>query len=129
MTTKDTIRTWLRAGINNNKLYMFVIHDSFDHSDYPVYFDTIKQARLRLSCNDNNADNIIEIYDINYNIDEQLAMHRCRALTSKNIEALENIRNAIMEACYPDVRSDFTDAAWDRMAIAALRAIEASSLR
>lgn len=80
-TTTEEIRTWFIEGLtrielNNEDLhYMIVECDTFSHEDYPVYLSTKEEVRKRLK--EHKAH---EVYDLDADIDEQLAMRRCWAV-------------------------------------------------
>jgi hypothetical protein len=46
MTTRETIRAWLREGVEMGATHVIVAHDSFDGSDHPA-FVMLGENRLR----------------------------------------------------------------------------------
>ena len=73
MTTKETIRAWLKKAIHQDYKYAIIYCDAFDYSDYPVY---IKDAEDYFSCRPTNQDTLMEIYDLSLDIEMQLDERR-----------------------------------------------------
>ena len=78
MTTRDEIRQWLIEGKEKNHKYMMVICDTYDHEDFPVYYDTRDEVVTRLNktrSDNNNMERTMEIYDLSMSIKKQLEEH------------------------------------------------------
>lgn len=75
-TTKDTIRRWL-ANAPADTGHMFVVCDTFDWEDYPVYIpkddDVSKAVKDRHGV---NMQKIMEIYDMDEGWEYQLNVTR-----------------------------------------------------
>ena len=57
MTTISEIEEWYDEGIKTNKKYMFVICDTFDYEDYPVFTDNINYE-------EGEMQEVMEVYDL-----------------------------------------------------------------
>lgn len=77
--TKEDIEGWFKRGVSAGKAYMIVICDTFDYSDYPTYFDTADAARTG-KANPGEMQKVMEVYDLNADMAEQMAQHRAMAL-------------------------------------------------
>lgn len=76
-TTKEEISGWFDRGIRDKQDFMFVVVDSYDHEDYPVYCTADDFEKTFQSNNGKDMQHIMEIYDLHRNREEQLSMHRC----------------------------------------------------
>jgi hypothetical protein len=81
MTTKDEISAWFDRGVAQGKSYMLVICDTFDHSDYPSYFDTEDHAR-RTANSPGEMQRLMEAYDLKADKAEQIARQRANCFVS-----------------------------------------------
>ena len=86
MTTRQEIRDWFDQGVAEGKDYLIVVCDTFDYEDYPVYAtaehypETIKRYVPA-----SNMQQVMEIYDLNMDQDEQMKERRAwHAPTSNN---------------------------------------------
>jgi len=71
MTNVHEIRHWISEASNDDQ-FMLVKTDTFDWGDYPVY------ARDAAHCWDSidQGGKIMEVYDLNMSIEDQLKEHR-----------------------------------------------------
>ncbi len=76
MTTRNDIRAWLDRATEEHS-HMIVVCDSYDHSNYPVFVNDVEDINERIA-NYQQADmqQIMEVYNLSKNIDEQLSEHR-----------------------------------------------------
>jgi hypothetical protein len=75
MTTKEDIRGWLQSGISKGSKYMTVFCDTYDYSDYPVYFKDEKEFREKMGSEQysmKQMQRVMEIYDLSMDIEKQL---------------------------------------------------------
>lgn len=81
-TSKETIRDWFKDGVKDKQRprYMIVLCDTFDHDDYPTYQKTEEQARALMK-SPGDMQRVMEVYDLQADMEKQLAMQRCFALT------------------------------------------------
>lgn len=77
--TLEIIKAWFENGVSNSKAYMIVMHDTYDNGDYPVYYDTADAARAR-KLDPRDHERVMEIYDLNVDMQEQLNQFRAMAL-------------------------------------------------
>lgn len=76
MTTKDDIKRWFQQGEDEEALFMLVICDTYDHTDYPVYCFTEEDCWEKYY-NPGNMARVMEVYDLTIDIEEQLSERRC----------------------------------------------------
>lgn len=77
MTTKAEIRSWLERGKEKGATHMFVVCDTFDWDDYPVFKNcTPDTAREEASRYPYNMQKLMEVYRINQDWDAQLGERR-----------------------------------------------------
>lgn len=76
-TTKQMIKTWLERAIDNGATHLIVVCDTFEYEDYPVNVlpadlvdDVIKKYDGK------NMQKVMEVYNLNQNVDEQLDENR-----------------------------------------------------
>lgn len=60
---------------------MVVICDTYDHEDYPAYFDTADAARSKMKY-PGDMQRVMECYDLEASKSEQMKLRRCFALTT-----------------------------------------------
>lgn len=79
-TSVSDIRRWLETGKTRGNKWMFVITDTYDYEDYPVYVNTDEEFwKERAYYNEKNMQRITESYNLQADLEEQLAMTRCYA--------------------------------------------------
>ncbi len=72
MTAKEDICNWLARGIEENFQFMFVVCDTFDYEDYPVYAKDAEHFDKEFDhYNGKNMQKIMEIYNLNLDIATQ----------------------------------------------------------
>ena len=72
MTSRETIEGWLNSA-NESHTHMLVVCDRFDHSDYPVYVYEDEDVREKYeNFNGKNMQEVMEVYDLKKNLEEQL---------------------------------------------------------
>lgn len=72
-TSKQQIEEWFNIGREKKATHMFVICDSFDHSDYPVYVmrgESPSQVQAQ-TCRPNNMQRLMECYALHKDFDQQ----------------------------------------------------------
>ena len=75
MTTKQEIGRWFDAGVKKKSAFMFVVCDTFDHDDYPVYADSASECLSKVKA-PGEMQRVMEVYDLAEDKDTQLAEHR-----------------------------------------------------
>ena len=78
-TTKEQIREWFVEGVKQKATHMAIVCDTFDWEDYPVY---IKKGEDSFKATQNYRDGVnmtqlMEVYDLRKDIEEQLSQSRC----------------------------------------------------
>ncbi len=77
MTTNNEIKEWFVRGKDKGASRMIVVCDTFDYEDYPVYCDVGEVGdAVRKYSNTNNMSRVMEVYDLNMNMEDQLSEHR-----------------------------------------------------
>lgn len=77
--TRQDLESWFEAGVADGKGYMVVICDTFDHEDYPCYFDDHDAAKSKASC-PGEMQRTMEVYDLKSDMGEQMNMRRAWAV-------------------------------------------------
>ena len=65
MTSKEKIKEWFERGVEQKKTHLIVVCDTFEYSDYPVYFHgTAAEAKTFMLSNYNgqNMQKTMEVY-------------------------------------------------------------------
>jgi hypothetical protein len=82
MTTRDEIARWFDCGVKDGKRYMLVICDTFDHEDYPSYFDTEADAR-KAADKPGEMQRFMEAYDLHAGKASQMKARRANCFAQK----------------------------------------------
>ena len=77
--TRQDIEGWFARGVAEGKAYMLVICDTYDHSDYPSYFDTADGAKAK-KARPGEMQRVMEVYDLKADMQKQMLQHRAMAL-------------------------------------------------
>lgn len=77
--TREDIEGWFKLGVAESKAYMLVICDTYDHSDYPSYFDTADGAKAK-KLHPGEMQRVMEVYDLRADMKTQMSQHRAMAL-------------------------------------------------
>lgn len=77
--TREEIESWFEAGLARGAKYMLVICDTFDHDDYPSYFET-REAAERMKKSPGDMERVMEVYDLSADPAPQLSARRAMAL-------------------------------------------------
>lgn len=77
--TRQDIEGWFKRGVADGKAYMVVVCDTYDHSDYPCYFDNADATRKKKD-DPGEMQRVMEVYDLNADMKRQMDMHRAMAL-------------------------------------------------
>lgn len=76
-TTKAILTGWFKAGARNNCTHMIVVCDTFAYDDYPVYVEPDADFWELYDSHDGpNMTRIMEVYDLNMDMDLQMAESR-----------------------------------------------------
>lgn len=75
--TKEDIRRWFKKGAEEGEAYMIIVCDTFDYDDYPVYTSKESYNERHSHYIQASMQTIMEVYDLNQDMEEQLAEHRC----------------------------------------------------
>ena len=76
--TREEISSWFDRGVIDNQKYMIIVCDTFDHDDYPCFFETLESAKTKAK-NPGEMQRVMEIYDLTADKQKQIKMHRCFA--------------------------------------------------
>ena len=82
MTTRDEISRWFDRGVEQGGRYMLVICDTFDHEDYPSYFDTDADAR-KTADKPGEMQRLMEAYDLQADKASQMQARRANCFAQK----------------------------------------------
>ncbi len=75
--TLNDIKGWLKRGIAEEATHVIIVHDTYDHENYPVFVLSGEDVFERASkYNGSNMQTVDEVYDLTMDIDEQLNEHR-----------------------------------------------------
>ena len=91
-TTRDDVREWIARAPEGTR-WMLVICNTYDYSDYPVYFsdaqaclarvDAAQEGEYMWQCMEGkNLQRLMECYDLSQDIEVQLVEHRTMRLPS-----------------------------------------------
>lgn len=76
-TSKDTLKMWFQRGVREGKTHMIVVCDTYDWVDFPVYVSPEEDVReVEAKYGGVNMQKIMEVYNLNLNMDAQMAQHR-----------------------------------------------------
>ena len=71
--SRQDIKRWLIEGKEENQRFVIVVCDTFDYGDYPVYCKDVQEAKESYKKHNGvHMQRIMEIYDLEIPIDEQL---------------------------------------------------------
>lgn len=73
--TKDDLRRWFQHGVASGHRYMVVLCDTYDWEDYDKYADTRERA-LEIVASPGDMQKVMEVYDLNMDMEAQMAEHR-----------------------------------------------------
>ena len=86
-STKDDIRRWFKAGIEQNATHMIVVCDTFDHEDYPVYIQPDRDFQKQYNqYNNKDMQRIMEVYNLAIDMEQQIAEPRAHHCEGTNCE-------------------------------------------
>jgi len=74
--TRQDILSWLEEAKHKKASHLIVMHDTYDHDNYPVFVLVREILDNRLKTNGENMQQIQEIYNMTMDLDMQLAEHR-----------------------------------------------------
>lgn len=76
-TSKRELASWFKRGQEKGASHMIVVCDTFDYSDYPVFVKREENCRTRYEeFNGKNMQRVMEVYNLDMSMDEQLADRR-----------------------------------------------------
>lgn len=74
--SREDIRDWFRAGVQQGATHMLVMCDTFDWSDYPVFVQPDQDVRTIVNeRNGNNMQQLMEVYDLKQSETSQVDTH------------------------------------------------------
>lgn len=77
MTSKGTIRSWLKRAKRQKATHMLVVCDTFDYDDYPVFIlPGVDLAERAAHYHGPNMQRVMECYDLALPLEPQLAESR-----------------------------------------------------
>lgn len=79
MTTKEEISRWFDQGVEQKSRFMIVMCDTFDHDDYPVFFNSALECSMRVK-DPGAMQRPMEVYDLSKDKQHQLDQHRAWSL-------------------------------------------------
>ena|ERR1035437_8641602 len=91
MTTKAEISEWFDRGLVEKAKYMIVLVDTFDHDDYPAYYDSADGC-LRKYHNPGSMQRVMEVYDLTMDKEEQLNAKLVMNLPKETQTALASLK-------------------------------------
>jgi hypothetical protein len=74
--SRADIESWFNSGVAEGHTHMVVVCDTFDHEDFPAYFDSAEDAREKVA-KPSSMERIMEVYYLKDPLDEQINQHRC----------------------------------------------------
>lgn len=74
--TRDDIRTWLAQAKAQGASHLIIMHDTFDHENYPIYVKPTESARTIAHEKTGNMQRVEECYSMALDIETQLLEHR-----------------------------------------------------
>lgn len=77
--TKQDLIGWFERGVKSEQSYMVVVCDTYDHSDYPCYFQTPEAAIAKMK-NPGEMQRVMECYNLHGDMDTQMNQYRAMAL-------------------------------------------------
>lgn len=78
VTTKADIKRWFKHGMANNQKWMLIVCDTFNYEDYPAYAKDDSEFWDKYDhYDDNNMQKIMETYNLEKDMNEQLGYNRC----------------------------------------------------
>lgn len=76
-TTRQDIKGWIEEAKENGATFVVIVCDTWDYEDYPVEVKPTQDVREVVKhYNGPNMQKVMEVYDLNKDINQQLAMHR-----------------------------------------------------
>jgi hypothetical protein len=72
MTTTKELRKWYDLGVAKNAAYMAIWTDTFDYTDFPVYYKTKEEAQAEINKDGENMQKVMEVYDLHGDKEKQL---------------------------------------------------------
>lgn len=86
--TRDRIVSWINRGVDNKARWLVVACDTFDHSDYPIFFTSDQSneclAKIEELNKNYNMQSLMEVYDLDRNHEEQMRMIRSMSIPKEN---------------------------------------------
>ena len=77
-TTREEIRKWLNDAKMADASHVIVVCDTYDYSDYPVFVKKTDDIHQKIDVyHGKNMQRIMEIYNLNQDIEQQLNQERC----------------------------------------------------
>ena len=73
---RESVRRWIRTGIAKQARYMFVIFDKWDNIYYQAYSSLADVFLMKTRFENNKFVEIVELYDLQGDVEEQLDAHR-----------------------------------------------------
>lgn len=71
------IRCSFESGVSQGATHMVIMSDDFDFSYYVKYCHSAKEAKGIQRTSGNNMQRVMEVYNLNGDMEKQLAKHRC----------------------------------------------------
>ncbi len=76
-TSREEIKGWLERGKEEGATHVIVVCDTFDWDDYPVMVKPSEKVReVADKYNHKNMQKVMEVYNLNMDLDEQLGQTR-----------------------------------------------------
>lgn len=76
--TTDDLDRWIKQGIKQKATHLIIMHDTFDHDNYPVFVKPGENAlAIANSKGGSNMQVVEECYNLRKPIEPQKAKHRC----------------------------------------------------
>ena len=74
--SQGDIRSWFAEGVAKGHSHMVVVCDTFDHEDFPAFYDSADDARKRVE-SPGSMERVMEVYYLRDPIDPQISQRRC----------------------------------------------------
>lgn len=84
-TTKEDIKAWLEEGKSRGATHVFIVTDTFDYDDYPVYIlpeQDVNEVYAEYTQGKHEMQRVTEMYSLTgkHDIEAQLKEYRARHL-------------------------------------------------
>lgn len=75
--TTTIISEWFDKGVEDEFKWMFVVCDTFNYEDYPVYLRERSEFKEKFEECNKNMQKVIECYNLSKDKESQVSQYRC----------------------------------------------------